>query len=144
MDSEGLCAFTESGLQCNECPLYAKWESTKKDAYNTKMALALENHAHEVNAMPEDGLWNMEDSIDKIHYYMKQELNEKKYNIYKMLYVDHLDESEVAKAMGYKTSEKGRTAGYKQIRNLKKFFKEKVTKIIDKYDIVIHGGPTTY
>ena len=143
-DSEGLCAFTKSGQQCNECPLYAKWESTKKDAYNTKMALALENHAHEVNSMPQDALWDIEGSINKIHDHMKSEVNEKKYKIYKMLYIDHLDESEVAEAMGYKTSEKGRTAGYKQIRNLKKFFKERVEKIIEKYDIVIHGGPTTY
>ena len=142
--SEGLCAFTPNGLQCNECPLYAKWEVTKKDAYNTKMALALENHAHEVNSMPQDSLWNMEESINKIHGYMKGEIAEKKYKIYKMLYIDYLEESEVALAMGYKTSEKGRTAGYKQIRNLKKFFKEKVENIIEKYDIVIHGGTSTY
>ena len=30
--------------------------------------------------------------------------------------------------MGYKTSEKGRKAGYKQIKNLKKIFKQKLKK----------------
>ena len=121
-DSEGLCGFTPSNMQCNECPLYAKWEATKKDAYNTKMALTLENHKHEVGSMPEQDFLDIDGSLEKIHHYMKLELNEKKYKIYKMLFIEHMDESEVAKKMGYKTSEKGRSAGYKQIRNLKKSF----------------------
>ena len=135
-DSEGLCGFTKSGLQCNECPLYHKWEKTKKAAYNTKMALALENHQEEARSMPGDNLWNMEDSIERIHYHMKQELSEKKFKVYKLLFIDNLDEEEVAKIMGYKTTENGRSAGYKQMRNLKKSFKEKVVEIIKTEDIV--------
>lgn len=138
-DSEGLCGFTPSNMQCNECPLYAKWEATKKDAYNTKMALTLENHKHEVGSMPEQDFLDIDGSLEKIHHYMKLELNEKKYKIYKMLFIEHMDESEVAKKMGYKTSEKGRSAGYKQIRNLKKSFRESIIKIIRKHDIIIHG-----
>ena len=38
--------------------------------------------------------------------------------------------------MGYKTSEKGRKAGYKQIKNLKKVFKQKAQEILDKEDII--------
>ena len=39
--------------------------------------------------------------------------------------------------MGYKTSEKNRAAGYKQIKNLKKMLKEKVQNIIAKNDIIL-------
>ena len=145
-DSEGsaLCGFTPSGLQCSECPLYNRWEKTKKDAYNTKMALTLENHMQEASALPADIQWDFKDSIDKIHQYMKEEMSEKKFKVYKMLFIDHMEESEVAAEMGYKTSEKGRTAGYKQIRNLKKLFKEKAQKILEEKDIVINGRPPTY
>jgi hypothetical protein len=38
--------------------------------------------------------------------------------------------------MGYKTSEKGRKAGYKQIKNLKKLFKEKAQDILAREDII--------
>ena len=40
-----------------------------------------------------------------------------------------MEEEEVALAIGYKTTEKGRKAGYKQIKNLKKQFKEKRNQI---------------
>lgn len=138
----GLCGFTSSGLQCSECPLFAKWEKTKKAAYNTKMALTLENHQSEAKSLPGENLWNMDESIEKIHVYMKKELSEKKYKVYEMLYIQNIDDDEVAKIMGYKTTEKGRSAGYKQMRNLKKMFKEKVIKIMQTEDIVItdHEG----
>ncbi len=103
------------------------------------MALTLENHAHEVNAMPCQSHWNMDDAIDRIHYHMQQELSERKFKIYKMLFIDGKSDEEVGVEMGYKTSEKNRSAGYKQIRNLKKMFKETVQKIIQKNDIIIHG-----
>ena len=144
-DQEGLCGFTVSGLQCNECPLYAKWEVTKKAAYNTKMAVTLENHAKEASVMPETSFAGLDESIDKVHLRMKELLPEKKYKVYKMLYIDNLSEKEVAVEMGYKTSEAGRTAGYKQIRNLKKLFKQTVQELLANEDIIITtSGKTTY
>ena len=49
-----LCGLTPSGLQCNECELFAKWEKTKKNAYDIKMPLSLEFHAYTQNTEPED------------------------------------------------------------------------------------------
>jgi len=43
----------------------------------------------------------------------------------------------VAEHLGYKSNEKGRSAGYKQIKNMRKFFKEKVVKILKNNDIII-------
>ena len=54
-----------------------------------------------------------------------------------MLFIENISEDEVAKSLGYKTNEQGRTAGYKQIKNMRKFFKEKVLKIIKNNDIII-------
>jgi hypothetical protein len=39
--------------------------------------------------------------------------------------------------MGYKSNEKNRKAGYKQIKNLKKMLKEKAENIINEYDIIL-------
>jgi len=54
-----------------------------------------------------------------------------------MLFILHQSEEEVAIKMGYKTSETGRKAGYKQIKNLKKQFKEKARHIIATKDIFL-------
>ena len=133
--SEELCGFTASGIQCNECPLYAKWEKTKKAAYEIKMPLAMEYHAHEAGQISSNYSFNLDENIEKINSEMKKSLSDKQYEIYIMLFIKNIKEEEVAKKMGYKTSEKGRKAGYKQIKNLKKLFKEKAQAILKKKDI---------
>jgi len=46
-----------------------------------------------------------------------------------------MEEEDVAKTLGYKSNEKGRKAGYKQIKNLRKKFKEQAIILINKKDI---------
>ncbi len=130
-----LCGFTKSGLQDSTCPLYAKWEKTKKSAYDIKMALTIENHSHEVGSM-RDGNFNIEDAQGKLNFYMERQLSPKQFTVYKLLFIENKDEEEVAKIMGYKTSEKGRKAGYKQIKNLKKVFKQKAQEILKTEDVI--------
>jgi DNA-directed RNA polymerase specialized sigma24 family protein len=133
--SGSLCGFTSSGMQDSSCPLYAKWERTKKSAYDIKMALTLENHCHEVHAM-HDLSFNIEESQDRLNVYMEKILSAKQFTVYKLLYIENKDEEAVAQVMGYKTSEKGRKAGYKQIKNLKKVFKQKAQEILETEDII--------
>jgi DNA-directed RNA polymerase specialized sigma24 family protein len=136
--ASGLCGFTPSGTQDSECPIYAKWEKTKKAAYDIKMALTLEHHTHEVYSQPSDDV-PIDAALEKLHVAMRQALNDRHYKIYSLLYIEHREEEDVAKEMGYKTSEKGRKAGYKQIKNLKKMFKAKAEKILSTQDIFLHG-----
>jgi hypothetical protein len=139
---DSLCGFTKSGLQDSTCPLYAKWEKTKKSAYDIKMALALENHSHEVYSM-HDLSFNIEESQGKLNVHMEKELSPKQFAVYRLLFIENEDEEAVAKVMGYKTSEKGRKAGYKQIKNLKKVFKRKAQEILKKEDIIsVRDRPT--
>jgi hypothetical protein len=56
-----------------------------------------------------------------------------------MLFLENKDEEDVAKYMGYKTTEKNRMIGYKQIKNLKKLFREKAFEILNNRD-VCYGG----
>lgn len=132
-----LCGFTSSGLQDSECPLYLKWSKTKKAAYDIKMAVTIEHHTHEVGSI-QDTQVDIEEAAGKLAKAMKEALPEKQYKVYDMLYVQHMDEEEVAKVMGYKTSERGRKAGYKQLKNLKKIFKDKAASILDKGEIIIY------
>ena len=48
---------------------------------------------------------------------------------------EDISQEEVAKLMNYKTTEKNRVPGYKQIKNIKKSIIEKVKKVLDKGEI---------
>ena len=88
-----------------------------------------------------DQSFDLMSAQEKLNVFMKKELSQKQYIVYDLLFVQHKEEEVVAKIMGYKTSEKGRKAGYKQIKNLKKVFKEKAQSILEREDIIpVKGG----
>jgi DNA-directed RNA polymerase specialized sigma24 family protein len=124
------------GKQCNACPLYAAWEKNKKNAHDTKLPLALENHTKEVHKM-QDAKIDIEKSAKNLHKKMEQVLKPAEWKVYKLLYIDHRDEEQVAASMGYKTNEKNRTPGYKQVQNIKKSIMIKVKKYLYSDDIDI-------
>jgi len=133
-EGENLCGIY--GKQCNACPLYAKWEKNKKSAYDVKLPVTLENHTQEVFLMKED-LTNIEKTAGNIHKKMMQVLKPIECKFYDLVYIKHKTEEEAAKIMGYRTSEKNRSAGYKQVKNLKKSIMVKVRKYLYSDDIDI-------
>ena len=136
MSGENLCSFTKSGAQDNTCPLHAKWEKSKKSAHDVKIPLRLDAKEYESTEFSAN-TFNVDHAIVAVQKYLKEDLSERHYKIYKMLFIENLDEDVVAKELGYKTNESGRKAGYKQIKNMRKFFKEKVIKIIKSKDIIL-------
>ena len=68
---------------------------------------------------------------------MEKTLKPIEWKFYNLAYIAHKSEEEIAKIMGYKSSEKNRLAGYKQIRNLKKIIIQKAKKYIYNGDIDI-------
>jgi predicted DNA-binding protein YlxM (UPF0122 family) len=82
------------------------------------------------------GYFDIDRSKDKLNKLMKESLSERQYFIYEMLYIKDLDITEAAEKLGYKSNEKGRKAGYKQIKNFEKFFKDLAKKIISENDIL--------
>jgi len=134
-EGENLCSIY--GKQSNACGLYAKWAKSKKSAYDTKLPVSIENHYQEVNNTPVDTI-NFEKSINNIHLKMQVKLKPNEWIYYKMVYIDNKSEVEAARALGYKTTEKDRDIGYKQIKNLKKSIVAKVKKYIynDEIDIL--------
>ena len=73
---------------------------------------------------------------------MEKTLNPRQYEAFKMLYIENKTDEEVAEAMGFKSTESGRKAGYKQIKNLKKMLKEKAAKILKNKGITFLGDET--
>ena len=84
--AEGFGGCSIYGDQDNKCPLFAKWEKTKKSAYDIKMAVTIENHSHEVGCM-RDGNFSIEDSQDKLNFHMKKQLSTKQFTVYSLLFI---------------------------------------------------------
>lgn len=134
--AEGEDGCNIYGKQCANCPLYANWIKSKKNAHDTKLPVAMENHLNEVYDIENDGI-NLERTAENIHIKMEKILKPIEWKIYKYLYIEHKNEDQVAKLMGYRTTEKNRMAGYKQIKNLKKAILIKVKKHLYNGDIDI-------
>ena len=75
-------------------------------------------------------------SIHLLNQEMKKILSENYYRAYEMLFFEKLSDEEVAKFLGYRSSEKNRKIGYKQIKNLKKLFRDKAIEILKNKDIL--------
>lgn len=135
---EDQCLISANGLQNNYCTLYAKWEKQKKAGYNLRMPVTIENHKQEIEQTIDNNFFSFE-SVEILNAEMEKNLTGKQFTAYIMLFFEEKNEEDVAKFMGYKTNEKNRMIGYKQIKNLKKLFKEKALEILKNKDIC-YGG----
>tara|TARA_B100000519_G_C14228890_1_gene431392 strand:- start:489 stop:1187 length:699 start_codon:yes stop_codon:yes gene_type:complete len=122
------------GSQDARCPLFKNWLAKKKSAYDVKMALPLENHQSEVRDV-EVSSSNIEMGIRKLNEKLKETLKPNEWIVYKGFYIDNESEVEIAKKLNFKTTEKNRTPGYKQIKNIQKSIITKARKILDKNDL---------
>lgn len=114
--------------------LTEKQKDRQEQKKNVRMPLSWEFHFFEISNRKCDEI-PLESIIEEIKAYMKDEVEDKYYKAFLMLYFSESSEEDVAKFLGYKSNEPKRKAGYKQIRNLKNMFKEKVLKILREQDI---------
>lgn len=131
------------GIQSGDCELYSKWELSKKNAYDIKMPLSI--HEKSTNSLEDfcssvaadipasDSYINYESKIGKFHEKIKEKLSIVEWKVYNYLYVQNKSEIETAELMGYKTSEKNRSPGYKQIKKIKNKIYKTAKQLI--YDI---------
>jgi hypothetical protein len=95
----------------------------------------MEGHINEVNEK-RDSFLNLESATAKLSAEMQTHLSERHFNAFKMMYIENKTDEQIAKYLGFKTNEKKRSAGYKQIKNLKKIFQARARQIIQDRDIV--------
>ena len=129
------CAFTFSGSQDESCGDFAKWKNKKQSAYNLKMPVSLDALISVKDEVYDDDL-DYENKTDKVHDLVMNELSDKHKEIYRLLYIEHKDEAEVAEKFGFKKdTSKRKTPRYKQINNLKKKFYQIALKKIREEDL---------
>jgi TPP-dependent 2-oxoacid decarboxylase len=140
-----LCSFTVSGEQDCTCPLYKKWTKSKKNAYNIKITLSLENHINQIDTSSDNVLGaDIDIASRKLIKELKKQLNARQFQAFELLFIKNMTDEEAAQEMGFKSTETGRKAGYKQIKNLKKSLKEKATAILEKKGIAFLGEDETF
>ncbi len=128
-ESDSLCYIY--GTQSPSCPLFAQWEKTKKAAYLTKLPSPLESVQHETENLQLQE-FDFDAVLGKLNKQLKKKLKENEWIVYQNLFLKRKTEQEVAKMLGYKTSEKNRSPGYKQIKNIKKSIIEKAKEIVSE------------
>ena len=134
---DDACSYTHSKVQDRTCDKFRNWEKTKKVAFDLKIAVSAEDHTYEMGKSADSDVC-FDSCILKLNDYMKKDLTETHYMAYHMLFFQESSEEDVAEFMGYKTNEKKRKAGYRQVKNLKKMFMRKAAEIIKDYDIIIN------
>lgn len=135
--AEGEAGCKIYGSQCESCPLYADWKKRKQSAYNIKLPVSIENHANEIHQISDEAS-DVSSQVDKVHKKMKEVLKPIEYKVYEGLFILNEDEETVAKKLGYISNEKGRTPGYKQIKNIRKTVIIKVKKYLSGGEIDIY------
>lgn len=133
------CSLPDNGCelfaeQCSVCPIYKKWEQTKKSANDIRMALPAENHSLEIYDIP-NSHYDITTQIEEMHTKMKKCLKPFEYKIYDCLFIQNLSEEQTAKALGYSSKEKWRKPGYNSISKAKKIIIEKARKITENGEI---------
>ena len=125
------------GKQCSSCPLYKDWEKNKKHAYNLNMPVPFETLENCPSTSYVDNI-----DIDKFKGYldkkMKAILKPLEWKLYEMLYIKKMTEQQAARKMGYRSTEKNRNPGYKQIKNMQKSIVEKIKIGIQNGSIEIY------
>jgi hypothetical protein len=125
------------GSQNNSCKSYSKWEKTKKNAYDIKFPVSI----HTPNTQnPETNLESLIESkesyidiermIPLFNDVMKKNLSNIEWKLYDLMFLQHLDESVIAKNMGYKLSYKDGRPAYRQISKIKSKVLQKARELV--------------
>ena len=120
---------------CGVLFIWGQMSVVLQSAFHLKMPVSLDSLISVKDRVNEDEL-DYDKKTAKIHLLVMAELNDKHKEIYKLLFIDHMDEAKVAKKFGFKRdTSKRKTPRYKQINNLKKKFYNIAAKLIKEEDL---------
>jgi DNA-directed RNA polymerase specialized sigma24 family protein len=107
------------GQQDQGCPMFNNWTKTKKNAYDLKMAVSIEDHSYEINnqvCINSD----IQKATQNLHEKMKQVLKPVEWKVYELLYINHKTEEQVCKILKFKYDKEAKSAYNKQLKNIQK------------------------
>lgn len=130
--TDNLCGYTKSGLQCSECELYAEWEQKKKPMHDVHLPHQLDHHEHDIHYHVDE--IDYEEFLRNVDVILKETLKPVAYKIFKYTFIEKLSREKVAEKMGYKTKNISRPAGYKQITNNINIIRSEIKKLLKSED----------
>lgn len=105
--------------QCVKCPMYLSWHKSKKNAYNLKMPVSIEDHSNEIN----NQIYTCSDdqkASQNLHEKMQEILKPIEWRVYELLYIKGKSEEYVCRTLGFKYNKNAKTTYNKQLRNIQK------------------------
>lgn len=121
-------------VQCEACPLYAKWLKYKKHAHDIKLPVPIENHEKEVCEF-ECQHSDVEKSIPELHKRIEPLLKPYEWQVYKWCFIEHLDDEVIVEKMGYGGSKFKK--GLKYLNCIRKTIAGHANKIVYSEDFEI-------
>ena len=125
------------GTQNNSCKDYAKWEGTKKNAYDIKFPVSINTpNSQNPDTTLETVLHGQELGLDierlipSFNDIMVKNLSVVEWKVYDYMFLQNLDEAEIAKKMGYKLSYKDGRPAYRQISKIKSKILQKARELV--------------
>ncbi len=120
--------------QNDSCPMYQSWYKTKKNAYDLKMAVSIEDHSFEINNQPCNSS-DMQRASENLHIKMKEILKPIEWKVYELLYISNKSEEQVCKLLNFKYDKNAKTAYNKQLRNIQKSIIKKAKECLANGEI---------
>lgn len=120
------------GEQNSICPMYENWKNTKKNAYDIKMAVSIEDHPAEINNRSQESL-DIQKATANLNIVMQKVLKPMEWQVYDLLYIQLKNEEQVCRILKLKFDKNSKTGYNKQLRNIQK-------SIIKKAKFVIRNG----
>ena len=128
-----LCGWSKDEKQNSSCPIYRKWEKSKKHAHNVTLPVSTENHTNEIMEMPSQNI-DSERYILIFHDEMKKKLKPSLWMCYEHLFVNNNSEESLAEKLGFKSTQINRRPGYARIQQIKRAILIVAREVKDKID----------
>jgi DNA-directed RNA polymerase specialized sigma24 family protein len=122
------------GKQEQACPMFNNWSKTKKNAYDLKMAVSIEDHSYEINNQLCVNL-DIQKATQNLHQKMKQILKPVEWKVYELLYIDYKTEEQVCKILKIKYDKKAKSDYNKQLKNIQKSIIKKAKQCLANGEI---------
>jgi len=122
------------GTQDSKCPEYAKWEKTKKYAYDVKLPVSIsderifgERNEFDVRSS-ESNYFDFNACVPKIHEAMRNSLSPIQQKVYNYLFIEGIPENEVIELLGYKNG--SAKTGYKFVKKIRAQIMVKARQVV--------------
>lgn len=115
--------------QCSKCPLFAKWEKTKKKKRDVCLPVSIEHHTDVISDTPSQDI-DFQKAIPILNKRLKAVLKPNEWQFYSLMFIENKSESEVIQIMDFKNTEKKAIHRFKRMQQIQKSVEDKAREIL--------------